>query len=285
MRPIEAELHAASGGRAERLFALFDAARIPGLPVLLQKLDVPHSCLFRGEVKEDIARVAPYVVRLRFASIHYEWLDVRADDVPSILFGISDASGSEVFTHLRRFLLVHSPEGQQRFFRFYDPRVLGPFLSASTEAEKQQFFGPVSKILAWDAKGRRMEWAAPPPPAQPIRYPDAHYPFGLRPEHEAAFSQAALSRYDERLVRHLRQKFYFRLDGVTDEQLQQVAAHARDAAPALGITSGRDITCFAEILIAGFTPQLRAELLDAPPSRRSGCLAAIRDRLLSPQPA
>jgi hypothetical protein len=287
---LEIMLQEACGRRPERLFVLLDAARIAGLPVLLQKLGIPHSCLFRGEVKEDIGRVAPYVARLNFESVHFEWLNVRSDDVPTLLFGISDASGSQIFTHLRRFLLILSPEGQERFFRFYDPRVLAPFLEAGTDAEKRQFFGPISKFLAWDPKqsprdprASMLEWTAPALP-EPLRYPDAHNPFRLRPAHEEAFAREALARYDERAVQHLRSTFLSRLHSVSADQLRQVIVHAREAGPSLGIAAGRDITRFAEILVMGLTPEIRSEILAAPLPERPQRVAAIRDRLFRALP-
>ena len=47
---LELLLDEAAGGKSERLFALFDAARIPGLPALLRGLGIAHDCLFRGEL-------------------------------------------------------------------------------------------------------------------------------------------------------------------------------------------------------------------------------------------
>lgn len=44
--------------------------------------------------------------------------------------------------HLRRFLLVKDAQGQDMYFRFYDPRVLRVFLPTCTPEELSDFFGP-----------------------------------------------------------------------------------------------------------------------------------------------
>ena len=46
-------------------------------------------------------------------------------------------------TNFRKFLSVEGPEGEEWYFRYYDPRVLGTYLETCTAGELQNFFGPV----------------------------------------------------------------------------------------------------------------------------------------------
>ena len=48
--------------------------------------------------------------------------------------------------HFRRFLTVETEAGEALSFRFYDPRVLRPFLASATEDEGA---GVAPKTLAW----------------------------------------------------------------------------------------------------------------------------------------
>ena len=49
--------------------------------------------------------------------------------------------------HFRKFLKIETEEGQQLYFRFYDPRVLTVFLPSCDEEQLLDFFGPVKSFL------------------------------------------------------------------------------------------------------------------------------------------
>jgi hypothetical protein len=65
----------------------------------------------------------------------------------------SEAPFAEVRRHLRRYLVVETEEAQPLSFRFYDPRVLAPFLRSATAAEARRFFGPVTSFFAEEGAG------------------------------------------------------------------------------------------------------------------------------------
>ena len=56
----------------------------------------------------------------------------------------------EVRRHLRHFLQVKLPSGEQVYFRFYDPRVMRVFLPTCTPEDTTQFFGPIQNYLVED---------------------------------------------------------------------------------------------------------------------------------------
>ena len=47
----------------------------------------------------------------------------------------------------RRFLLVKAEDGEELYFRSYDPRVLRVFVPTCTPEEARTFFGPIRAFL------------------------------------------------------------------------------------------------------------------------------------------
>lgn len=133
---------------------LVDAARSSDLPDCLEDAGLSYECMFVGRSAETLRNVAPYVVRLgtheqiRLA-VGRGWGDnwgVFVDGPPDVL---------EVRDHFRRFTQVELPDGRQGFFRFYDPRVLGPFLATCTSDSLSRFFGPMKAF--WWVDNRRKD--------------------------------------------------------------------------------------------------------------------------------
>jgi len=56
----------------------------------------------------------------------------------------------DLHKHFRKFLKVDTEDGQQMYFRFYDPRVLRIFLPNSEAGQVREFFGPVEYFIAED---------------------------------------------------------------------------------------------------------------------------------------
>lgn len=143
--------------RADRepLFALLDAARDPAvLPTLLAS-DAVWDSLFEGDAAFDLADVSPYLVELPVGAPLLDVL-VRAGFGRSWgVYLTSGATFAELRAHLAPWTRVQDPAGgpEPVFFRFYDPRVLGPFLSSLTAEECAQFYGPVRRFFFEAAEG------------------------------------------------------------------------------------------------------------------------------------
>jgi hypothetical protein len=75
------------------------------------------------------------------------WIRETLWDSPWGILVESDLDLTELRRHLRRFLLVEDPQGQTRYFRFYDPRVLRTFLLTCSHMELDEFFGPVTAYV------------------------------------------------------------------------------------------------------------------------------------------
>ena len=129
------------------VFALLDGASAPKLLQTLHNLKPEFCCLYPGELKPDMAAVAPYLVRLEpgkeFAALVFKegwgahwgvFLSTTAD-----LRALRD--------HFREFHKVELPDQRTVIFRYYDPRVLRIFLPVCNQAELAMFFGPVQSFI------------------------------------------------------------------------------------------------------------------------------------------
>ena len=273
-------------------YVLLDGARIPRLWAILRELKVEHSCLFRESPNENLIRVAPFMARADFAGDLLLWLAIDDAAIEAVLFLFTDASPGALYKHLRRFLLVRDSENDENYLRFYDPRVLRPFVAACTDDEKRRFFGPIRCFLAYDDEASQaagqvvLSRSDSPPPAPelgPVSPPSATDMFRLSKQHEAAFDRDCMERYDQRCVALLRQRYATRFRRATDSEVQAVVEEAKQVSPKLGLPSGRDVAVTAELLLLGFPAEMRQRISSMELKDRSRALELLRDRLLSQQ--
>lgn len=129
---------------AAHSYALIDAARVPGLPEVLETSRLDHACLFLGE---DGA--APWLVRLApegkftrnlFRQSGRSWHLWGRD---SFILLRSAAGVAELVAHFRRFTKVRDRRGRMVFFRFWDPLVIALYATARRHdaARLEQIFG------------------------------------------------------------------------------------------------------------------------------------------------
>jgi hypothetical protein len=128
-----------------RLYALFDACGVPAIPEKIRDLKERAVSLYRGQAAEDYWAIAPYLVEVDDSLL--EWITKTLVGVPWGILVVSDGHLHELWRHFRKFLMVRLPHGDEAYFRFYDPRVLPPFLEACNAKERAAFFGPVHSYL------------------------------------------------------------------------------------------------------------------------------------------
>ena len=129
------------------LFAILDAARDIRILALLVHHKAECQSLYEGVEGAELAQVAPYLVRLAPDSTLLEAL-VKEGWGNSWGVYLTCASGfHEIRRHLRHFLQVKLPDGEQVYFRFYDPRVMRIFLPTCVAEEVNQFFGPIKRYI------------------------------------------------------------------------------------------------------------------------------------------
>lgn len=130
----------------ETLFAVVDAARDMRLyPLVMESSD--QACLFGGEIKEPLKRAAPYIVNLKpDEPLFRAWRDEGRGQSWGIM-ARSALSLMELRRHFRHFLVAKLPDGMMVQFRFYDPRVFGPYITSCTADELASWFNGVSAFL------------------------------------------------------------------------------------------------------------------------------------------
>ena len=143
------------------LFAVLDAARESRVLRILQRSNHEYESLYEGPQGQELAEVAPYLVRLPARSQVLEQL-VRGGWGKSWgIFLTSTLPFKETRRHLRKFLKVlDGSSGQQLYFRFYDPRVLRVFLPTCTAEQRAMFMGPLDCLLLEGEDGALLRFSA-----------------------------------------------------------------------------------------------------------------------------
>jgi hypothetical protein len=284
---LRAALAGESSGRPETLFALIDGARVPKLWITLRDLDIEHVPLFRESSNENIVHVTPFLARADPAGLVPNWFTMQPEALESALFLTAEATLDELLDHFRRYLLIRDAAGKPVYFRFYDSSVLPTVLEAATAEEARGFFGPVRRFFVRDSGAGTSKapiafrgWSLPPEArALPLPpRPDVHHPFRLRPEMEAALSKTAMESYDRRCTAYLRERHGARLGNTADEGILALVNRAKQLGLEIGLTTGRDTTRLAELLVVGFTDDMKRHLMETTPGERSRELERMRDR-------
>lgn len=129
-----------------KLLAILDTCDAPELYAQAQRMGPAHAlCLFR-EADEDLAKVAPYLVQVDKSFL--AWLRESCWNEPWGVFLLADSRAplGRYRKHLRKSLLVESPEGDTLYFRYYDPRVASVYLPSCSKSELEDFMGPLRAI-------------------------------------------------------------------------------------------------------------------------------------------
>ncbi len=139
---------------AERLYAVVDAARDGELAKAAKKQygrDV--KSLFADDAAAHMDRVAPYLVPVestsRSAADATGFLDRWTKQLgnSSGILLVTTADPEKVRRHLRGVFRATDEDQRKYYFRFYDPRVLRPFLPECTPGDAREFFGPISQVF------------------------------------------------------------------------------------------------------------------------------------------
>jgi pSer/pThr/pTyr-binding forkhead associated (FHA) protein len=144
--PLQRRLLQAAAGP---LYALIDSAVDDQAPAALALRGYPIYTLFEGEWAESLAFIGPCLVpAVPPESLVDYFVAARGRHLGILLE--SPAPLEDMVRHLRSIFVVTDEEGQEYFFRFYDPRVLRAFLPTCTPEELRELFGPISRIYLED---------------------------------------------------------------------------------------------------------------------------------------
>lgn len=129
-------------------YAVLDGASVPDLPIKLYEMNPPHECLYRGELSDEMIHVAPYLVNLLPENEFTDWMLEGCWGRHWGIFAQSPVSMTGMQKHFRVLLTVYDEDGQPLLFRYYDPRVLPPYLLTCNQEELDIIFGEVKYYFA-----------------------------------------------------------------------------------------------------------------------------------------
>jgi hypothetical protein len=141
------------------LYAILDAARSERILELLHESVEECQSLYEGPHGAALTDVAPFLVSLhRTDSWLLENLIQEGWDANWGIYLTSPEPLLKVRRHFRKFLMVEAEGVESRlYFRFYDPRVLGPFLLTCPPSSRNEFFGEVENFIFGTPSGAVVE--------------------------------------------------------------------------------------------------------------------------------
>lgn len=145
-----------------RLYAVLDSARSTDVLRYRRELPDASACLYDGPTALRLVDAAPYVFELDRSGVllttllNDGWGDSRG------IFLHTPARLDEVRRHLRTLVYARMPSEDVVFFRFYDPRVLGPILPGISPRQIAALFGPVRGFLVESEGGDELLLAQRP---------------------------------------------------------------------------------------------------------------------------
>jgi len=128
-------------------FLILDAAKAESNLYKAQTLNPNFRSLYKGSAEEDLEGVAPFLFSIEANSDFSDWYHKNGWNNSWGILLYSNASFDEVYKHFRKFLMVKTEDGEQLYFRFYDPRVLRIFLPTCDAAQLKQLFGSVKYFI------------------------------------------------------------------------------------------------------------------------------------------
>lgn len=130
---------------AGRLYAVLDACDAPQVPEKARELGEERAVsLYRGSADEMYWAIAPYLFAVDAALL--DWIVETLWDEPFGIFAVADAGLEDMRRHFRRFLVVQAPDGEQWYFRFYDPRVLQVYTMSANQTELSDLLGQLVNL-------------------------------------------------------------------------------------------------------------------------------------------
>lgn len=130
------------------VYAVLDGARDERIYYEVHRGARAYASLFAGKkLDPSLAVAAPWVVPLDRDSPFTRRLIELGWGRSWGVFLTSRLPLEDMRRHLRRFLVVGTENGRQLFFRWFDPRVLRPYLPSCEPRELAFVFGPIVRWI------------------------------------------------------------------------------------------------------------------------------------------
>ncbi|MBO1317311.1 DUF4123 domain-containing protein [Acanthopleuribacter pedis] len=258
-----------------RLYAVIDACNMP--PVLKKAENYPAVCLHGGPKDKGRWPSAPWLFKADAALIDWVREDLFAE--PWGFFLESNATMNEVHEHLKNFEHIADLEKRKYLFRYYDPRILSPFLLSSTAPEVRHFFGPAQRITAGTAQLSLVHYSTV------SRIENETYPYRtmrLTEAHNSAFFTYDEERFLKEVIAFILDEFPKKRD-LDPDTLEMWCEGGIQRARRNGFVLAKDIMAFVALMFR-FAPdfdqdeQVRA-ILDDEAVAQDQKLRALLDRI------
>ena len=153
MDTTEAFRNAIFADDGENSYAIVDGAACKELLQAIDEHKPEYFCLYEGDLQPDLEACAPHLTTLVPGHPFTEWLLAELPGKPWGVIVRSPEKLRPLRKHFRSFLIVKNEQGQDLYFRYYDPRVIRIFLPTCNDEQLTKFFGPVSTYISESEQG------------------------------------------------------------------------------------------------------------------------------------
>jgi hypothetical protein len=132
-------------------YILLDSARLETEILKAKDLNKNYFSLFYGKDEEkSLSNVAPFLFSSEENVAFMAWFFLSGWGNSWGVLVHSSETLKDLYKHLSKLLMVQSEDGEELYFRFYDPRVLRIFLPTCDVNQLKEFFGPVDYFICED---------------------------------------------------------------------------------------------------------------------------------------
>ncbi|WP_298258898.1 DUF4123 domain-containing protein [uncultured Litoreibacter sp.] len=260
-RPANADLQQAESdkpsGLPKQTYAILDAAKVPGLPELLLASGLEHRCLFVGAAQNDLADVAPWIVRLEDSSSFTRNLFTRSeatwhiwDNEPGIYLR-SRGSFDDIWGHFRKFTKVTDANGKPLFFRFWDTVTARIYFSGicANPTRVEQFFrlpsGPSIELIVTDPVQNTLHLR--PPVVRNSKRVSRNVIF--EEDDHRLMREVSYSALSNEIALWLPLEYQDQFNGVSKTKLASIAQHVVSVGRAFNLTMKEDFSYLAQMMM------------------------------------
>lgn len=230
------------------LLAFMDACEEPEVQEKIPELGDRAQSLFQGPTQHRLAGIAPYLVQIDLPLL--EWIRNYLADRPwgYFLLPNNNQQPSSIRKHFRRFLMVDSPEGQEIYFRFYDPRVIVGFLKSCSIEERQLWMIPLREILVPASDAWRQVVAPNTTENSSNAHPTTR--FKMTTKHFEALQNQQMDHFIDQTIQRWQVSYpdAFVLLTNGNHPMNEVIREAIDEAESYGVTGEADVELYLDCI-------------------------------------
>ena len=131
------------------VYAILGGAIDKQIEKIIRLGSLKNACLIDGKLSYEMAVVAPYMVRLE--KDHPQTIEILQKGWGNSwgIFAITypPATLINIRHNFKKIAMVTLPDEKRAYFRYYDPRVMRPYLPTCTIDEANQVFGHISEFV------------------------------------------------------------------------------------------------------------------------------------------